>query len=369
MAAFRTHITVSTLGGIGVAAAGYNYGIPLESCLLALGLCSVSGMLPDLDSSSGIPFRESVAFISAFVPMLLISRFQHFGWDRETIILAAALIYIGIRFGIAEVFRRYTVHRGMWHSLPAAASVGLLAFLITDDRDLILRCYWGGAAVAGFMSHLILDEIYSVNFRGVRLKNSFGTAVKLWSRRGLWPNVSTYGKLAVLVLLAWGDPMLMKWVEQRETVTFARCGRRISHWRPRGRSSPRLSTACCASAGSGRSGSRAPAAADRVHPRWLSTISVTGPSLTRETSIRARKRPVATRTPRCWTARVKWSYSFSASSGGAASAKLGRRPLRQSPQSVNWLTTSISPPISASDRFIFPCSSSKIRSVTNLSAR
>lgn len=220
MAAFRTHITVSTLGGIGVAAAGYNYGIPLESCLLALGLCSVSGMLPDLDSSSGIPFRESVAFISAFVPMLLISRFQHFGWDRETIILAAALIYIGIRFGIAEVFRRYTVHRGMWHSLPAAASVGLLAFLITDDRDLILRCYWGGTAVAGFMSHLILDEIYSVNFRGVRLKNSFGTAVKLWSRRGLWPNVSTYGKLAVLVLLAWGDPMLMKWVEQRETVTL-----------------------------------------------------------------------------------------------------------------------------------------------------
>jgi hypothetical protein len=220
MAAFQTHITISTLTGVGVAAAGYSYGIPPESCLLALGLCSVSGILPDLDSNSGIPYRESVAFISAFVPMLLISRFQHFGWDRETIILAAALIYIGIRFGIAEMFRRYTVHRGMWHSLPAAASVGLLAFLITDDRDLVLRCYWGGAAVAGFMSHLILDEIYSVNFRGVRLKKSFGTAVKLWSHRGLWPNVSTYGKLIILALLAWGDPMLMEWVEQREPVTL-----------------------------------------------------------------------------------------------------------------------------------------------------
>ena len=53
-----------------------------------------------------------------------------------------------------------------------------------------------------------------------------------------------------------------------------------------------------------------------------------------------------------------------ASSGGAASMKLGRRPLRQSPSSVNWLTTNIAPPASASERFIFPASSSNTRSST-----
>ncbi len=214
MADFKTHITCSTLAGVGVGAAGYSYGIPPQSCLLATGLCSVSGILPDLDSDSGVPYRESVAFISAFVPMLLISRFQSMGWSRETIVLACALIYIGTRFGVAELFRRYTVHRGMWHSLPAAASVGLLAFLITDHQHLQLRVYWAAAAVTGFLVHLALDELYSVDFRGVRLKKSFGSALKLWSTQGAWPNVSTYGKLIILSLLAWGDPTLMKYLDE-----------------------------------------------------------------------------------------------------------------------------------------------------------
>jgi hypothetical protein len=184
--------------------------------VLATGLCGVSGILPDLDSSSGVPFRESVAFISAFIPILLIQRFEHLGWDRQTIVLAAAMIYIGFRFGVAELFRRYTVHRGMWHSIPAAASMGLLAFLITEHQNLLLRSYWAGAATIGFLTHLVLDEFYSVDFRGVRLKKSFGTALKFWSDMGLWPNVSTYAKLAVLAFLAWSDPMLMEYAAQRD---------------------------------------------------------------------------------------------------------------------------------------------------------
>lgn len=221
MADFKTHIAGSTLVGLGVAAAGYNIGIPPQSCILAGGLCSVSGILPDLDSHSGVPYRESVAFISAFVPMLLINRFQALGWTREYIVLACAGLYLFIRFGVGGLFRRYTVHRGMWHSIPAALSFGLLAFLITEHRDLQLRIYWAIAAVLGFMTHLALDELYSVDFRGIRLKKSFGTAIKFWSPRGLWPNISTYGKLTILILLAWGDPTLMEYVDQRFPVTPA----------------------------------------------------------------------------------------------------------------------------------------------------
>jgi len=209
MANFKTHITISTAVGVGVGAAGHSAGMPLVSCMLGGGICSVAGILPDLDSDSGIPFRESVAFVSAFVPLMMVQRFEHLGWSREVIVLACALIYIGIRFGVAEVFRRYTVHRGMWHSIPAAFSVALLTFLIADDQNLPLRLYWGAAALAGFLTHLLLDEIYSVDFRGIRIKKSFGTALKMFSRRGAWPNVSTYGKLIFLAFLAWTDPMLM----------------------------------------------------------------------------------------------------------------------------------------------------------------
>ena len=212
MAGFKTHITTSSLLGIAYGGAAYwQYDVPLAACVLAGGLCSVSGMLPDLDSDSSVPLRESVAFAAAVVPMLMIDRFQQLGWPNESIVLAGGLIYLVVRFGIAGIFKRYTVHRGMWHSLPAAMIAGLLTFLIICDAQLELRLYKSGAVVLGFLSHLVLDEMYSLQWQGGRwrLKRSFGTALKLWSRRSLWANISTYGKLILLVALAVGDPLLM----------------------------------------------------------------------------------------------------------------------------------------------------------------
>ena len=101
----------------------------------------------------------------------------------------------------------------------------------------------------------------------------------------------------------------------------------------------------------------------------LSSINVTGPSFTSETCICVRKRPQPTLMPPSRTTKTKCSYRRSASSGSAAATKLGRRPFRQSPNSVNWLTTSIPPPTSANERFIFPSGSSKIRSPAIFSAK
>ena len=79
MADFKTHITVSTICGAIYGIAGYRSGVPWETCAIAGGLCSVSGMLPDLDSDSGVPLREAVALSSAVVPMLLVDRLQRIG--------------------------------------------------------------------------------------------------------------------------------------------------------------------------------------------------------------------------------------------------------------------------------------------------
>jgi hypothetical protein len=215
MAGFRTHITTSTVLGVGYGAAGYfALEAPLGTSLLAAGLCGVSGMLPDIDSDSGIPLRESIAFAAAVVPMLLIDRLKHLGLDPESIVLAGALIYIAIRFGVAEIIKRYTVHRGMWHSLPACAIAGLLAYMLCTCDDLVLRLFKTGAVVLGFMSHLLLDEIYAVKVtHGVlRFKKSFGTAIKLWSN-STWANVSTYGKLALIILVAFGEPLIVDYFD------------------------------------------------------------------------------------------------------------------------------------------------------------
>lgn len=229
MAGFKTHITTSTVLGIGYGAAGYAMGIPLSSCMVGAGLCSVAGMLPDLDSDSGVPLRETITFVAATIPMLMIDRFQHMGFNPEQMVLAGGLIYLFVRFVIAGVFKRYTVHRGMWHSIPAALSVGLLAFLICSCPDLKVRFFKTGAAVLGFMSHLVLDELYSFEWKRGRwrVKKSLGTALKFWSRRSLWANISTYGKLLFFLVLALGDPAVHDHLSPDQSQSLPRMTRQL----------------------------------------------------------------------------------------------------------------------------------------------
>ncbi|MBI1901672.1 MAG: metal-dependent hydrolase [Planctomycetia bacterium] len=210
MAGFKTHITVSTALGLAGGAAAYaGFGVPLDQCLLGAGLCSVSGMLPDIDSDSGVPLRESLAFGAAVVPMLLVDRLRQMGLSTDGIVLVASGIYLAIRFGFGKFLKQYTVHRGMFHSIPAAIIFAELAFLMCDCPQTSHRLFKAGAVLAGFMSHLVLDEIWAIDLRRGRVKKSFGTAVKLFSSSH-WANVSTYGKLILLTMLCVGEPTLMK---------------------------------------------------------------------------------------------------------------------------------------------------------------
>jgi hypothetical protein len=56
----------------------------------------------------------------------------------------------------------------------------------------------------GFLSHLVLDEIFSVDFMGLKVKKSAGSAVKLASKS--WgATLTCYGILALLAWLVWRD--------------------------------------------------------------------------------------------------------------------------------------------------------------------
>lgn len=211
MADFKTHLTASTVLGVAYGgAAAVMYEVPLPTAVLAAGLCGVSGMLPDIDSGPGRPVKEITTFMAAVVPAMLFRRLLHFGMSHETIILLGAAVYVAIRFGLAGFLRRYTVHRGMFHSYVAAAIFGELTFLLAYNDDTAMRCFVAGAVVLGYMSHLVLDEMYSVQWDGrPRLKNSFGTAMKLFAQ-GWWPNLSAYGKFAVLSFLVLKEPGFMQ---------------------------------------------------------------------------------------------------------------------------------------------------------------
>jgi len=212
---FRVHIAGSTVVGAGYAAATWAIGdMPPMTAALAGGLCAASGMLPDLDSGPGIPLKESVAFAAAVVPMLMIHRFQQMGLPIEAMILAGAGIYLAIRFGLAWILQHYSVHRGMFHSLPAAVIAGQITFLVFGAEQPLRRYCIASAVVLGFLTHLVLDEIWSVKLGmfGPKFKKSFGTALKFYGPEA-WSNLLTYVLVVVLGVLAAGDA---SWTEKTQ---------------------------------------------------------------------------------------------------------------------------------------------------------
>ncbi len=207
MPGFKIHISASTTLGIAYGGAAFTlYDVPAPTAAVATVLCSVSGMLPDLDSGPGRPLHESVCFAAAAVPMMMMDRFRHWGWDNETMILAGAVAYLFIRFVLGELLKKFTVHRGIFHSLPVALIFCEIAFLICTAGDLNLRYFKAGAIAVGFMSHLILDEIWSIDFRHQRLKSSFGTAFKMWSECR-WATALAYAIMIGFTVLVLNDPI------------------------------------------------------------------------------------------------------------------------------------------------------------------
>lgn len=207
MAGFRTHITVS--GAIGVVYGGVAVqplGFPTETAVLAAGLTTVGGMLPDLDSQSGVPVREMFGLAAVVVPITLVPRMVEMDVSREGVLATLLFGYVIIRYGASRLFKRLTVHRGMFHSIPAMLIAGLVVYLGYHSPHRPTRILFAVGVMLGFLSHLLLDELYSVDLQGVRIKlNQFaGTAVKFMSP-SVPATATCYALLGGLTYLAWLD--------------------------------------------------------------------------------------------------------------------------------------------------------------------
>ncbi len=212
MAGFRMHVGTSSALGVGYAGALHTmYGVPLPTAAVAGTLCGLAGMLPDLDSDTGLPLREVMSFAAATIPVLMINRFESLELSRNAIVIISIGLYLFVRFGIASMIRKFTVHRGMFHSIPAMLTFGGITYLVTGGFPLNERYMMAGGVMAGFFSHLMLDEIYSIEFKTGRwrTKKSFGSAIKLWGSNGK-SNVAAYAKLAVVGMGVVGDPTSIK---------------------------------------------------------------------------------------------------------------------------------------------------------------
>jgi hypothetical protein len=83
---------------------------------------------------------------------------------------------------------------------------GLVTYLAYHSPNVTLRGYLAGGVMLGFLSHLVLDELCSVDLMGVtiRLNKYAGSAVKLFSPS--WPaTLACYLMLGGLGWLTWQD--------------------------------------------------------------------------------------------------------------------------------------------------------------------
>jgi hypothetical protein len=213
MAGYREHISVSGLCGLCYgASATYAFGFTPVQGALAGCLTWVAGMLPDLDSDTGKPIREVFSLVAAVVPLVLMRRLEQWcGGDREAAVLAAIGVYAAIRYGAASILAKISVHRGMFHSVPALVIAAELVFLAYRSDSLAVKTLMAGGVALGFLSHLLLDELYSVEWTGirVRLNKAAGSALKFVGRAYV-PTVFTWTVLMFLTYLTLVDAGLIR---------------------------------------------------------------------------------------------------------------------------------------------------------------
>lgn len=205
MASFKVHLLGAGLAGGGSAVAALSLfgedGAPLAGAALVAAM--VGGLLPDLDHDHAIPTRELFSLLAALLPAILLPPLLARGLSPEWAILGYAASYALIRFALAPLFKKLTVHRGIFHSIPFLLCAGVATALLLRTFSTTSRLFLGGAVALGVLAHLILDELYAVDFTGKRLKKSFGTALKLWAP-SRWASLACYAALVLLVsLLLW----------------------------------------------------------------------------------------------------------------------------------------------------------------------
>jgi len=205
MASYRGHLMLSAPLGAGYGALSLlNHDLDWGACLLGGGLTALGGLLPDLDSDSGVPVRELFGFTAAAAAFVAYHPLREHNWSLEQALVLMAGVYVLVRYVFANQFRRFTVHRGMFHSIPAMLIAGLAVYLVYPSQDFLLRAYLAGGVMVGFLSHLVLDELCAVDFMGVRIRlNKFaGSALKFFSP-SVPATVATYVVLLALGWFAW----------------------------------------------------------------------------------------------------------------------------------------------------------------------
>lgn len=219
MANFERHLEIAAIVG-GAASI-----VLLRSDVVATGgavvlwsACCVGGILPDVDLGGSTAARN--VFIGLGLICTLAAAIGLSSYNVLEIWAACVAVYLGVRYGLKKGLSKVAEHRGVFHSVLCGI---FFWFIVTVSSYYVLGFTglfsWviGSFVFLGFMVHLVLDEVYSVDIEGFRIKRSFGTALKLVDRKEKWGSVV----MAVLTVgLFFASPWIgpfVKFILDRET--------------------------------------------------------------------------------------------------------------------------------------------------------
>lgn len=209
MAMFRHHISVGAIvGTIGVILVLF-YSIIVDPLHLGMlfALSAFGSILPDFDSDSGLPFYLTFgAATLAFAGLILYYTLSGHPQNNYVLIGVPLAALIGFWFIVGGIVKHCTHHRGIWHSMPMlfVAAVATYIAAMHFGQSHTTSILFGIAMGAGFLSHLVLDELWSeVDHDGNPFthKRSLGTAMKFFSESRR-VNLLTYTVLAALVYVS-----------------------------------------------------------------------------------------------------------------------------------------------------------------------
>jgi len=208
MAGFRAHLRAG-IAASAAAALGVHTRelVPPDQIPFLFGLGVFGGLLPDMDANNSVVARVLFTLLGTatafFVCFSLLQTLP-----IVTLAAIGVAVFLLVGFVLFAVFTRLTRHRGLWHSwlgmLLWSLATANAAFHLVGLGALqswLAACFLG----FGYLTHLALDELASIDLGRNRVKRSFGSALK--ASGGASP-ASRLAMIAAVIALALHAPSL-----------------------------------------------------------------------------------------------------------------------------------------------------------------
>lgn len=206
MANFTTHIGVGTIVSGALATITLAADVVAPENLVAVTMAGVLGsVLPDIDLKDSRPSHAMFSGLAVFFSFVVLFTFAHRLSVAELWILWLGTLLM-VRYLAHFIFHRMSYHRGIYHSILAALFFAFFTAVLFKLLGRPEGVAWlaAGFMFIGYMVHLTLDEIYSVDVMDTRVKASFGTALKFLDKKH--PGHSIAMALATIAVFMFTPP-------------------------------------------------------------------------------------------------------------------------------------------------------------------